>query len=581
MKKKIVTSVLFAALAFSAAAYTFEADGIFYDVKSSSAKTALVTYKEKNSNTYSTPEYTGSIVIPSTVPYNGDTYTVVEIGKYAFSDCETLESVVIPDGVTTIGNYAFRYCHNLKSVNLPEGIKTLGAQTFRECVSLKSIKLPSTMTSLGTTVFAYCENLESVEIPQSVTSIGNGCFWYNNALKEMTIPKSVTKLGYSIWTGCSNLKDLKVEEGNTAYKIVDGVLYTIDGTTLMQYPNARGKSYTVPEGVTTINNYAFAECEIDDLTLPSTLTTINNLAFQNCRNLTSFTFGKNLTKFAQRVFEGCTSMKEFIVEEGNTMFCSNDGILSNLDKTTLVSYPLAKATKVVIPDCYTLIHNYAFSGSTEIEEIQVNTNMENINNFAFFYCFGLKNLILPSSVKSIGIQSIFNCTSLERIEFPEGFTTIGNSSLATNPNLREVVLPSTLKTIQSSAFVGDTGLTDVYCHFTTPITPASNAFGSLDLSKVNLHVDPAAVEAFKENTIWSQFNIIGDLPAGVADVLDNETEISVSSGNIVIKSATNTPVEIFSTNGQLLYSGNAQSVPMPCGIYVVKAGDTTSKVVVK
>ena len=75
-------------------------------------------------------------MIPSEVSYNGNTYTVVEIGKYAFADCETLESVVLPDGITTIGNYAFRFCHNLKSVNLPEGIKTLGAQTFRECISL-------------------------------------------------------------------------------------------------------------------------------------------------------------------------------------------------------------------------------------------------------------------------------------------------------------------------------------------------------------------------------------------------------------------------------------------------------------
>lgn len=281
------------------------------------------------------------------------------------------------------------------------------------------------------------------------------------------------------------------------------------------------------------------------------------------------------------MFEGCTSIKEFIVEEGNTMFCANDGILSNLDKTTIVSYPLGKATKVVIPDSYTLIHNYAFSGSTDIEEIVVNTNMESINNFAFYYCFGLKNLVLPSTVKSIGIQSIFHCTSLERIEFPEGFTTIGNSSLATNTNLKVVVLPSTLKTIAAAAFMSDTELTDVYCHFTTPITPASDAFENIDLSKVNLHVAPTAVEAFKKNTIWSKFNIVGDLPAGVIDVLDNETEISVSSGNIIVNSALNTPVEIFSTNGQLLYSGNAHSVPMPNGIYVVKVGDTTSKVVVK
>ena len=97
----------------SASAHDFEVDGIYYNVTSEADKTVEVTFKGEAWNSYSN-EYSGSIVIPESVIYNGATYSVESIGESAFKDCDYLTSVTIPNSVTSIGNYAFHSCSVLQ-----------------------------------------------------------------------------------------------------------------------------------------------------------------------------------------------------------------------------------------------------------------------------------------------------------------------------------------------------------------------------------------------------------------------------------------------------------------------------------
>ena len=172
--------------------------------------------------------YSGtSYTVPATVSYQSVTFNVTEIGKDAFEDCSSLESVTIPASVTTIGEYAFRYCESLQSVTLSEGLLTIGEGAFDGCESLQSITLPAGLLTIGMQAFDGCESLQSVTIPASVTTIGayafNGCeslqsvtlsenlttieeaAFYSSGLTSITIPAGVISLGMGAFAECAGL----------------------------------------------------------------------------------------------------------------------------------------------------------------------------------------------------------------------------------------------------------------------------------------------------------------------------------------------------------------------------------------
>lgn len=115
-----------------------------------------------------------SIEIPST--HLGK--PVTSIGKWAFADCKSLKSIVIPDGVTSIGNQAFFRCTSLTSIVIPDSVTSIGDYVFENCTSLTSIVIPDGVTSIGNGAFKYCTSLTSIVIPYSVTSMGSSVFKY-------------------------------------------------------------------------------------------------------------------------------------------------------------------------------------------------------------------------------------------------------------------------------------------------------------------------------------------------------------------------------------------------------------------
>ena len=156
-------------------AHDFEVDGIYYNILSENNKTVEVTFK---GDTYSsnTNEYTGSVTIPQKVDYEGNEYTVTEIGEEAFRGCFKLLSVNIPNGVVTIGRVAFGECQKLTSVAIPEGVTSIGNSAFSGCTKLTSVAIPGGVTSIGAWAFTDCTSLTSVVIPEGVTRIGDSAF---------------------------------------------------------------------------------------------------------------------------------------------------------------------------------------------------------------------------------------------------------------------------------------------------------------------------------------------------------------------------------------------------------------------
>ncbi len=283
---------------------------------------------------------------------------VTHIGDHSFMTCK-MESVYIPASVKTIGAYAFKNCFNLKDVTFADGsqVTELGDGSFQSA-AFEQITIPASVTSIGfgaldvifsltdifieegntsykdidgvlyttdgtlllypinkagtefTTpdgvtkiakfAFGDNKNLRTVTLSEGVTTIEDYVFFYCESLQTLTIPASVTSIGFGAFEMSSQLTDIFVDEDNTSYKDIDGVLYTTDGT-LVYYPvNKAATEFTTPEGVTKIAAYAFfCNKNLVTITLSEGVTTIEESAFENCDNLQTLTIPASITAIAK------------------------------------------------------------------------------------------------------------------------------------------------------------------------------------------------------------------------------------------------------------------------------------------
>ena len=149
---KHLFTALFLLCATVAAAHDFEVGGIYYNILSQEDKTVAVTYRGTSYSQYSN-EYTGSVVIPETVTYNGNTYSVASIGDNTFSNCSGLTSIDIPNSVTSIGDSVFSGCSSLASIKIPNSVTSIGSSAFQSCSALISVTIPNSVKSIGNYAF--------------------------------------------------------------------------------------------------------------------------------------------------------------------------------------------------------------------------------------------------------------------------------------------------------------------------------------------------------------------------------------------------------------------------------------------
>ena len=191
--KKLFT--LFLALVATSALWAedFSAGGIYYNILNGSEVEV----------TYGSTEYSGSVTIPSTVTYNGTTYSVTRIGDYAFGWCDGLTSVTLGNSVTRIGDAAFLSCSSLTSITIPNSVTSIGDRVFGYS-GLTSITIPNSVTSIGDWTFYECPGLTSVTIPNSVTSIEGHAFAFCSGLTSVTCKAvNLPKMGEGVFWNAS------------------------------------------------------------------------------------------------------------------------------------------------------------------------------------------------------------------------------------------------------------------------------------------------------------------------------------------------------------------------------------------
>lgn len=172
-------------------AYDFEVNGIFYGYNSTS-QTAYVTS--------GSTKYSGDIIIPNTVSYNGRQMSVSEIGWEAFKDCTELASVSMTNSVQVIGNRAFYGCVELTKIEMSECIQEIGEYAFYDCKKLKGLILPETLENIEMNAFAGC------------------------GVEFLSIPKSVVRIGMYAFSSCCNLKSFVFSDSNDVVTLGNGTL---------------------------------------------------------------------------------------------------------------------------------------------------------------------------------------------------------------------------------------------------------------------------------------------------------------------------------------------------------------------
>ena len=278
-------------------------------------------------------QYSGNVVIPESVVYEGKKYSVTSVGQKAFYDCSDLTSVTIPNSVTSIGNYAFYECSGLTSVTIPNNVTSIGDGVFRGCNGLSLVTIPNSVTSIGKEAFYYCSGLTSVNIPNSVTCINGSAFYGCSGLTSVTIPNSVTFIGGSAFCNCSGLTSVTIPNSVTS----------------IQYMTFRDcsslTSVTIPNSVTEIGIGAFLSCSgLTSVSIPSSVTSIGDHAFDGCWDLTSVTIPSRVTSIGWNAFYACSGLTE-VTSEIHNPFVIGDNVFEGISHNAILQVPTGEKSK--------------------------------------------------------------------------------------------------------------------------------------------------------------------------------------------------------------------------------------------
>ena len=286
---KLSSLLLMLLSGINATAYDFMVDGLAYNINEDSTSVTL-TYEQRPSATNENAYISlgGTLTIPSTVFYNGKTYSVTSIGDDAFYGCAELNSVTIGNSVTSIGFSAFYDCTSLTDIDIPNSVILIGGSAFDRTQWYDN--QPNGLVYAGLVAYRYKGNMPSeasVTIKDGTKGIASGAFWGYWSLASVSLPNSITVIGEGAFSDCQGLK-----------------------------------SVNIPNSVTTIGNQAFSDClGLTEMVVPSSVISIGNCVFIRCNHLTKVTLENQI--IGEYMFYACMRLNSVTIS--NSVASIGDG----------------------------------------------------------------------------------------------------------------------------------------------------------------------------------------------------------------------------------------------------------------
>ena len=485
-----------------------EVDGIYYRIDGDEA---VVTSRDFNFNSYS-----GEVVIPENVVYEGRTCRVTTIGRGAFAGCEGLTSVKMPY-IERINSYPFVGSPNLTSLYFGRHFKSTERWAFYGLDALEKIEVED-LNAWASINFPdyyynplyYCSHLyhngmevTDLVLGDDVPSVGDYAFFYCDGLKNITIEDGVKSIGAQSFSCCLNIE--KVSIADAVEHIGYGAFCYDPSLTDVDFKGNVGK----------IGNYAFYCTSIkDDLVLPVNIDTIGYGAFERNTNLQRVIFPGTVNYILPNAFLGCTRLQRVDVPDLKMWLEIKFGDAN--------ANPLQQA-------------HHLYVGDDELTHLVVPPGVDRIHDYAFVGCEGLSNAVIGNNVESIGEQAFKDCNGMSIATLGNKVRTIGEKAFYGCSKLTDFTFGKKVETAEMYAFGSCKALVNITSRAVTPpYLKGKSIFPDKVYNNAIVYVPRQSVDAYKEALVWKYFSIEGvNFMLKNADV-NGDGEVNISDVTAVI-----------------------------------------------
>lgn len=322
--------------------------------------------------------------------------------------------VVIEDGITAICPYAFQYSAKLETVTIPESVTSIGQYAFKSS-AIKNITLHDGITDIGIDAFAD-SFLESVTIPAGITELAYGVFRGCLRLKNVTFHDKLERIGSYAFEGCESLTQIELPDS------VETESYAFENCTSLKYVHlGKGERYL---GTT------FRGCKaLEEIVIPDNIISVGDEAFSGCSALKSVYLGAGVEKIGKLAFEGCKKLRQFTLSPDNSTFTIHNGVLYSENGTVLYLFPNGFAGEYHIPE-----------GTLRVDAR------------AAYQCHSITGLYFPGTVTEVGKEAFLFCKAIKTLSLSDGLTTIYNEAFRGLESLESLAIPQTVTLIENLAF---------------------------------------------------------------------------------------------------------------------------------
>ena len=455
-------------------------------------------------------------------PYNCKDVTVTFYYVAGSIAAEILKSqkvshIVVNDNIHTLGDKAFNTCDILETVSLPDTITTCGSDVFAASSGAVTAYFRGVDGTVDANVYkAKTKGLTYLVFDENVNTIGESAFANTNTVKGIIVNDTDLIDNYA-FANSTSLDGVVIVKAGTvddyAFNNCNGLDYVEIGTAerIGKYSFADCTTKEIElDNINTIDDYAFSNCVLMEDVYIDSVININDYAFFNCIAIDNIKIEEDLVHIGEHAFEECKLIPSLVLPE------------TTREIGAYAFYNCNSLASINIPVGVQTINDYTFFGCASLKAMLLPNTVTSIGDYAYYGCVLIKDLELGDSIVTIGEYAFYNCNQVQMIKLPETVTTIGNYAFRSCSGITEIYLPDSVTTLGDCVFYGCTGLEQV--EFGNQITSIGDRvfYACVALDKLilngevdNIHdlafygAEEATIHAFENEYVETYCNDMG------------------------------------------------------------------------